>query len=75
MRPRLRSDLSQAELAASLNRPKSWVSKVKVGERRLELEELRKVHVTLDADLLKLVRPWPGRSDATRRQHRPSRRR
>ena len=36
--------------------PQSWVSKVEIGERRLDLEELRRVCEALGLDLVKLVR-------------------
>ena len=39
-----------------LNRPQSWVSKVQIGERRLDLEELRQIAETLDLDLIKLIK-------------------
>lgn len=55
---RQRSGLSQADLAASLNRPQSWVSKVEMGERRLDLEELRQLCGALNEDLPRLVRRW-----------------
>lgn len=55
---RRRAGLSQADLAERLGRPQSWVSKVEVGERRLDLEELRQVCQALDTDMLKLVRRW-----------------
>ncbi|HEV3310467.1 MAG TPA: helix-turn-helix transcriptional regulator [Chloroflexota bacterium] len=57
---RRRSGLSQAELADKLDRPQSWVSKVEVGERRLDLdlEELRQVCDAIEIDLVKLVRKW-----------------
>jgi transcriptional regulator with XRE-family HTH domain len=52
------SGLSQADLAHRLGRPQSWVSKVEIGERRLDLEELRQVCEALDVDILGLVRKW-----------------
>lgn len=55
---RAKAALSQSELAAKLHRPQSWVSKVEIGERRLDLEELRQVCEALDLDLVKLVRAW-----------------
>jgi transcriptional regulator with XRE-family HTH domain len=55
---RHRSGLSQAELATRLNRPQSWVSKVEMGERRLDLEELRQICGALDEDVVRLVRRW-----------------
>ncbi len=50
--------LTQLQLAERLGRPQSWVSKIEVGERRLDLEELRLICGALDIDLLKLIRSW-----------------
>jgi transcriptional regulator with XRE-family HTH domain len=55
-----RSGVSQVELAERLGRPQSWVSKIEIGERRLDLEELRQMCEALDIDLVKLVRKWLG---------------
>jgi transcriptional regulator with XRE-family HTH domain len=55
---RERSGLRQSELADRLGRTQSWVSKVEMGERRLDLEELRQVCVAVDADLVKMIRRW-----------------
>lgn len=55
---RRKAGLSQSELAERLGRPQSWVSKVEIGERRLDLEELRRVCEALGLDLVKLVRKW-----------------
>lgn len=56
----LRTDagLSQTELADRLGRPQSWVSKMEIGERRLDIEELRQVCEALGTDLLKVVKAW-----------------
>jgi transcriptional regulator with XRE-family HTH domain len=57
---RLRTDagITQAELAARLRRPQTWVSKVEVGERRLDIEELRQICEALDVDLVGVIRSW-----------------
>ena len=55
---RHRAGISQAELATRLGRPQSWVSKVEIGERRLDLEELRQVCDALEIDVVKFVRTW-----------------
>jgi transcriptional regulator with XRE-family HTH domain len=56
----LREDagLTQAELAKRLDRPQSWISKVEVGERRIDIEELRLVCTALEVDFLRVVRLW-----------------
>jgi DNA-binding XRE family transcriptional regulator len=53
----LRSDvgLTQAELAARLGRPQSFVSKYESGERRLDLIELSEVCLALGISLEKFV--------------------
>ena len=56
----LREDagLSQTDVAERLRRPQTWVSKVELGERRLDVEELRQLCLALDADVLSVVRMW-----------------
>jgi transcriptional regulator with XRE-family HTH domain len=55
---RERSGMRQTELAERLGLTQSWVSKIEMGERRLDLEELRQICAALDLDLVKLVRGW-----------------
>ena len=55
---RSRSGLTQADLADRLDRQQSWVSKVEIGERRIDLEELRQICEALGVDTLKLVGQW-----------------
>lgn len=55
---RAKAGLSQSELAERLDRPQSWVSKIEVGERRLDIEELRQLCEALDIDLVNVVRQW-----------------
>jgi hypothetical protein len=43
------------------------MSKVEIGERRLDLEELRQICVALDIDLIKLVRAWLRKVRSARR--------
>jgi transcriptional regulator with XRE-family HTH domain len=50
--------ISQTELARLLDRPQTWVSKVELGERRLDVDELRQMCAALDLDLVKLVAKW-----------------
>jgi transcriptional regulator with XRE-family HTH domain len=45
---RKRAGVSQVELARRLNRTQAWVSKSEIGERRLDLLEVRDVCVALD---------------------------
>ena len=55
---RTEAGLSQTELANKLDRPQTWVSNVELGERRLDLEELRQICEALGADLLDVVARW-----------------
>ena len=56
----LRTDAgtSQTEPAKLLGRPQTWVSKVELGERRLDVEELRQLCDALGANLLDVVAQW-----------------
>jgi len=49
---RLDAQLTQAELAAKLQKPQSYVSKYESGERRLDLIELRDICATLGLTLV-----------------------
>jgi transcriptional regulator with XRE-family HTH domain len=52
---RLDAELSQVELAKKLKRPQSFVSKYEIGERRLDLVELREICQALGISLVKLT--------------------
>ena len=52
---RQEAGLTQAEVAARLGRPQSFVSKYESGERRLDLIELQTVCKALDTDLVAFV--------------------
>ena len=52
---------TQATLAAEVGRPQSWVSKVEIGERRLDVAELRQLCNTLGIDLIQLNSKWETR--------------
>jgi transcriptional regulator with XRE-family HTH domain len=53
---RLGAGLRQEDLAARLTEPQSFVSKYELGERRLDLIELRKICEAVGVTLLELVR-------------------
>lgn len=53
---RRKAGLSQVELATRLSRPQSWVSKVEVGERRLDIIELIEMCEVLGQDPVLIVR-------------------
>jgi transcriptional regulator with XRE-family HTH domain len=55
---RLKTGLSQAQLATRLGRPQSYISKVEIGERRIDVEEVRQICTALDLDMVKVVRTW-----------------
>ncbi len=52
---RQEAGLTQADVAARLGRPQSFVSKYESGERRLDLIELQTVCKALDTDLVAFV--------------------
>lgn len=57
---REQAGLTQAEVAALLKEPQSFVSKYESGERRLDVVELRLVAEALSASIGKVVaRLWP----------------
>lgn len=53
---RRQAGLSQAQLAAKLSRPQSFVSKFERGERRLDVIEFKAVAEALGLDPLRLLR-------------------
>jgi transcriptional regulator with XRE-family HTH domain len=53
---RLDAKLRQAELAARLQKPQSYVSKYESGERRLDILELRDICQALGINVTDLVR-------------------
>ena len=55
---RAQAGLNQTELGQRLGRPQSWVSKVEVGERRIDVEELRQVCAALGVDPGKAIGVW-----------------
>ena len=54
----MRGELTQAELAARLRKPQSFVSKFESGERKLDLPELEAVSVALGYSLEALIRRY-----------------
>ena len=52
---RLQAGLTQAEVAARLQRPQSFVSKYESGERRLTLHEVRSICIACGTDLTRFV--------------------
>lgn len=55
---RVGAGVSQSELASRLHRPQTWVSKVELGERRIDVEELRQLCDALDVDLIEAINRW-----------------
>ena len=54
----MRGELTQAELAARLRKPQSYVSKFESGERKLDLPELGAVAEALGFTLEALIRRY-----------------
>ena len=52
---RTEKGLRQIDLANSLNVPQSFISKMEVGERRLDILEIRRICVILDISLIEFV--------------------
>ena len=50
------ADLSQSQLARSLKKPQSYVSKYERGERRLDVIEFLDIAASIGADPVELVR-------------------
>jgi len=48
---RIESDLTQAQVADKLNKPQSFVSKAELGERRLDVMELKKFADIYEKDI------------------------
>jgi transcriptional regulator with XRE-family HTH domain len=55
---RIDAELRQVDLAKRLRRPQSFVSKYEIGERRLDLIELREVCAALGVPLAEFVRQF-----------------
>jgi transcriptional regulator with XRE-family HTH domain len=55
---RVDAGVTQAELANKLGRQQTWVSKIEVGERRLDVEEFRQLCIALDVEFLSVVKRW-----------------
>jgi transcriptional regulator with XRE-family HTH domain len=60
---RLKLGLSQTEVANRLGWGQTTVSKVEVGERRIDVEELRQLCEALEIDFVKFVRQWLRAND------------
>jgi transcriptional regulator with XRE-family HTH domain len=52
---RIHAGLRQADLAEKLGVPQSMISKYEVGERRLDILEVRKICMALNMPLLKFI--------------------
>jgi transcriptional regulator with XRE-family HTH domain len=67
----LRTDagLSQTEVATRLGRPQSWVSKVEVGERRIDVEELSQLCEAIGADPTAVLTHWLMSTARSQRSH------
>lgn len=54
-RLRINSGLTQQELAAKLNSPQSYISKIETGERRIDLIELREICKALNSNIVEFA--------------------
>lgn len=54
-RLRINSGITQQELAAKLNSPQSYISKIETGERRIDLIEMREICKALDSNLVEFA--------------------
>lgn len=54
-RMRQGADLRQSDLAARIGEPQSFVSKYELGERRLDMIELRQICAALGVTLIELI--------------------
>ena len=52
---RLEADLTQGELSKKLSKPQSFISKVEIGERRVDLIEIRAICVACGSSLRDFV--------------------
>ena len=58
---RMEAGLTQVQLAEAIDEPQSMVSRVEVGERRLDILELRQWLAALDVSLSTFVEQLEGR--------------
>lgn len=49
--------ITRQELANALGRPQSYVSKIEIGERRLDVIEFVHIRKAIDLDPCKIVKP------------------
>lgn len=54
------SGMTQAELAAGLGRPQSYVSKIETGERRLDVVELVEIAKRINLDVSSVLERLKG---------------
>ena len=62
-RARNDAELTQAELAARLDQPQSFVSKYETGERRIDFIELREICKSIGISVMSFVRDFEGESE------------
>ena len=67
---RLDAGLRQEDLAKKLRRPQSFVSKYEIGQRRLDLVELRDICKALGIPLVEFVRQFEKSLKSRARSHR-----
>lgn len=60
---RLEKQLHQSEVAESLNKPQSYISKCESGERRVDVVELKEICLAMGLSLTEFVKKLESRKD------------
>jgi len=55
---RISANMKQIDLANILNVPQSFISKIEIGERRLDLVELREITRAMDISMIDFVKEF-----------------
>jgi cyanate lyase len=72
---RLKADLSQAEVAETLGRPQTYVSAIEVGQRGVDLLQVRELCQLYRVDFPEFAKLFDARLKSRESERRPPRRR